>query len=188
MVCLCLDKQHLIHGVMCSYLKLGQYLCAWMGVLKDSKKTSVRCPQSVTHQRVLPCSVCPVLQVSTDSWPTPRCLRPIVIAPALNIEEKSAAEDTFPSHLFWASKFLHSLYVPAQPWNANCIWGLFDSNNPFYSLNLLNHRFNTPSLSHAIDFTATIAALSSDESFFTGQEEENQFQSPKQGINLSWLQ
>lgn len=41
----------------------------------------------------------------------------------------------------------------------------FEPNNPFYTLNLLNHCFNTP-LSH--DFTATIAVLSSDESCFTG--------------------
>lgn len=59
----------------------------------------------------------------------------------------------------------------------------------FLLCNLLSHCFNAPSLSHAIDFTAIIAALSSsDESFFTGWEEENQFQSPHQGINLSWLQ
>lgn len=64
----------------------------------------------------------------------------------------------------------HSLCTPTEPWNPKCIWTLFDSNNPFYILNLLIHFLNAPSLSHPICFTATGAALSRDESFSAAQE------------------
>lgn len=144
---------------------------------KNSKKTSALLPQRVTYLRALPCSLCLVWEVLTGSWPTPLSAAHSWLLQPLSLSARVKPRAHSPPTYFEQGIFFHSLYVPAQPWNPKCIWAPSDSNNPFYSLNLLNSRFNTPCLSHAIELTDTIAAFSSDESFFTGRKEENQFQS-----------
>lgn len=77
------------------------------------------------------------------------------------------SRETFPSHLTWSKNiFFPFLLHSYRAMKCKDFWPHFDTNNPFNTLNFLNNFFNAP-LSHAIDFTATIAVLLSDKSCFT---------------------
>lgn len=69
--------------------------------------------------------------------------------------------------LTWNKEFFFPIVLHSyRAMKCKDFWTHFEPNNSFFTPNFLNHCFNTH-LSHAIDFAATIAVLSSDESCST---------------------